>query len=157
MSRGLLTTRATSIEERRLRGVHRVEPLLLRLVGGARLQAIATGLRQRGQERGSSLLVPPAPLSAVTDIEAVVLGSAEFGGAALAEHGPAARRRRYSRALGLAALVVVVLVVPPWLANWPIWLGVIALAGLPVAALLARDRYRNLGHTVISDVPAASC
>ena len=76
VSRGLLTTRATSIEERRLRGVHRVEPLLLRLVGGARLQAIATGLRQRGQERGSSLLVPPAPLSAVTDIED---GRARFG------------------------------------------------------------------------------
>ena len=93
----------------------------------------------------------------MTKIEAVVLGSAEFSGAALAEHGPAARRRRYSRALGLAALVVVVLVVPPWLANWPIWLGVIAIAGLPVAALLARDRYRNLGTRSSQTVPAASC
>ena len=153
VSRGLLTTRATSIEERRLRGVHRVEPLLLRLVGGARLQVIATGLRQRGSDRGSSLLVPPAPLAAVTDVESVVLGSADFGDAALVLHGPAARRRRYSRALAVTALLVAVLWAIAWLANWPIWLtGVAAAAGLPVAALLAHDRYRNLGHAIVDGV-----
>ena len=76
-SRGLLTTRATSIEERRLHGVDRSEPLLLRLVGGARLQAIATGLRNRGSERGSALLVPPAPLATVIAVESAVLGTAE--------------------------------------------------------------------------------
>ncbi|MET0966004.1 MAG: PH domain-containing protein [Nakamurella sp.] len=153
VSRGLLTTRATSIEERRLRGVHRVEPLLLRLVGGARLQAIATGLRQRGSDRGSALLVPPAPLAAVTDIESVVLGSADFGEAALIQHGPAARRRRYSRALAVTALLVAVLWAIAWLANWPVWLtGVAAAAGLPVAALLAHDRYRNLGHAIVNGV-----
>jgi putative membrane protein len=153
VSRGLLTTRATSISERRLRGVHRVEPLLLRLVGGARLQAIATGLRQRGSERGSSLLVPPAPLAAVTGIESVVLGSADFGDAALVQHGPAARRRRYSRALAVTALLVAMLWAITWLANWPVWLtGIAAAAGLPVAALLARDRYRNLGHAIVDGV-----
>jgi len=151
VSRGLLTTRATSIEERRLRGVHRVEPLLLRLVGGARLQAIATGLRQRGSERGSSLLVPPAPLRAVTGIESEVLGSAEFGDATLAEHGPAARRRRYTRALGVSATVAVVLLALSWFAHWPILPALLAMAVLPIAALLARDRYRNLGHAIIRD------
>jgi len=152
VSRGLLTTRATSIEERRLRGVHRVEPILLRLVGGARLQVIATGLRERGAERGSALLVPPAPLGKVIQVESVVLGSAEFGDAELVQHGPAARRRRYSRALGITALLAGVLIVVPWWANWPIFLGLIATAGLPVAALLARDRYRNLGHSIVHDV-----
>jgi putative membrane protein len=152
VSRGLLTTRATSIEERRLRGVHRVEPLLLRLVGGARLQVIATGLRQRGAERGSSLLVPPAPLRAVTGIESVVLGSAEFGDAVLVQHGPAARRRRYSRSVGLAVVLLIVLLWLSWWANWPIALPVIAVAGVPLAALLARDRYRNLGHAIVDDV-----
>ncbi len=79
VSRGLLTTRSTSIEERRLRGLERSEPLLLRVVGGARLQAIATGLRHRGAERGGALLVPPAPLRTVLEVEAKVLGSAEPG------------------------------------------------------------------------------
>ena len=43
-TRGLLSTRATTIEERRLRGVELSEPLLLRWAGGARCVAIATGL-----------------------------------------------------------------------------------------------------------------
>ena len=72
VSRGLLTTRSTSIEERRLRGLERSEPLLLRAVGGARLQAIATGLRHQGSERGGALLVPPAPLRSVVEVEAEV-------------------------------------------------------------------------------------
>ncbi|MCW2953412.1 MAG: hypothetical protein JWQ48_2582, partial [Conexibacter sp.] len=51
VTRGLLTTRATTIEERRLRGVELSEPLGLRAVGGARCIAIATGLRVgRGAE-----------------------------------------------------------------------------------------------------------
>ena len=79
VSRGLLTTRATSIEERRLRGVERSEPLLLR-VGRRRP---AAGDRDRsassGSERGSALLVPPAPLRTVVEVEAAVLGSAEIG------------------------------------------------------------------------------
>ncbi|MGL5826193.1 MAG: PH domain-containing protein, partial [Nocardioides sp.] len=41
---GLFTTRSTSIEERRIRGVELTEPALLRLVGGAELSALATGV-----------------------------------------------------------------------------------------------------------------
>ncbi|MFD0820283.1 PH domain-containing protein [Micromonospora zhanjiangensis] len=52
VTRGLVTTRATSIDEQRLRGVELSEPLLLRVVSGARCIAIATGLRVgRGAER----------------------------------------------------------------------------------------------------------
>ena len=62
VTRGLITTRSTTIEERRLRGVEFSEPLLLRAVGGARAIAITTGLRVgRGAERGGSILLPPAP------------------------------------------------------------------------------------------------
>jgi putative membrane protein len=148
VSRGLLTTRSTSIEERRLRGLERSEPLLLRAVGGARLQAIATGLRHRGAERGGALLVPPAPLRTVVEVEARVLGSAEIGRSALVQHGPAARRRRFTRALGVAGLIVVALFGLAWWTGQPPFAASVSLLLLPLAALLARDRYRSLGHAV---------
>ena len=75
VTRGLITTRATTIEERRLHGTEVSEPLLLRMVAGARLIAIATGLRVgRGAERGGSLLVPPAPRAEVLRVAAEVIG-----------------------------------------------------------------------------------
>ena len=51
--RGLFTSRSISVEEARLRGVDLVEPLGVRLVGAARLDAITTGLAQdeRVEER----------------------------------------------------------------------------------------------------------
>src|SRR5215469_6413456 len=65
VTRGLVTARATSIEESRLRGAELSEPLLLRAVGGARTLAITTGLRVgRGAERGGTMLMPPGPLAA---------------------------------------------------------------------------------------------
>ncbi|MGS0687106.1 PH domain-containing protein [Nakamurella sp. GG22] len=148
VTRGLLTTRATSIEERRLHGVERSEPLLLRAVGGARLQAIATGLRERGSDRVRALLVPPAPLRTVLGVEAAVLGAGAAEDPPLRQHGPAARRRRYTRALGAALALVVVIGLITWRFDTSPWLAVASLLALPVAALLAADRYRNLGHTV---------
>src|SRR4051794_1214722 len=104
--RGLITTRAVTIEERRLRGVELAEPLLLRIAGGARCAAIATGLRAgRGAERGGSVLVPPAPRREAARVAADVLGTAEPVTAPLAGHGPRARRRRFTRALVPAAAI----------------------------------------------------
>lgn len=153
VSRGLLTTRSTSIAERRLRGVQRREPLVLRWAGGARLHAVATGLRRTGGEGGegggSSLLMPPAPVAEVLRVESTVLGE-RLTNAALAAHGPAARRRRYTRALVGAAAFAAVLALLTWWTDlpaqlYPIWVAV-ALIG---ALLLAADRYRSLGHTVL--------
>ena len=149
VTRGLLTTRATTIEERRLHGAEVSEPLLLRMVGGARLIAIATGLRVgRGAERGGSLLVPPAPRAEVQRVAAEVIGAEEPVTCALAAHGPRARIRRYTRALAGWALLVAALAVVHWAIGGPWWLPVAALALLPIALALAADRYRNLGHAV---------
>ena len=75
VSRGLLSTRATTIDMRRLRGVEISEPLLLRAARGARCIAITTGLRVgRGAERGGSLLLPPAPRQIARQVAAEVLG-----------------------------------------------------------------------------------
>jgi putative membrane protein len=149
VTRGLVTIRATTIEERRLRGIEVSEPLLLRAVGGARCIAIATGLRVgRGAERGGSLLLPPAPRSEALRVAAAVIGRREPVTAPLRAHGPAARRRRYTRALPLCALAIAGAVALWWWVDLPAWVWLGSLALLPCGALVAADRYRSLGHTV---------
>jgi putative membrane protein len=150
VTRGLVTIRATTIEERRLRGVEVSEPLLLRAVRGARCIAIATGLRVgRGAERGGTLLLPPAPRSEALRVAAAVIRRREPVTAPLLAHGPAARRRRYTRALPLCALVVAAAGALWWWAGLPAWVWLGSLALLPCGALAAADRYRSLGHAVV--------
>jgi putative membrane protein len=148
ITRGLLTTRATSIEERRLRGVELSEPLLLRAVHAARLSGITTGLASKGATGGgSSLLLPPAPVTVARDVAIEVVRDPAPLATVLTAHGPAARRRRFMRAL-LSASVLVVAVAAAIFWGAPGWLAVPAIMTVPVMALLAADRYRSLGHAV---------
>ena len=148
VTRGLLTTRATSIEESRLRGVELGEPLLLRFVHAARLTGISTGLSTRGRaDGGSSLLLPPAPIIVAQAVAAQILRDAEPVEVPLAAHGPAARRRRYVRALLPAFVLVLAAGAAIWSGASP-WLGFVAVLTIPVAALLGADRYRSLGHAL---------
>jgi putative membrane protein len=149
VTRGLLTTRATTIEERRLHGVEISEPLLLRLVRGARCLAIATGLRVgRGAERGGSLLLPPAPRAEAQRVGATIVGATEPLTCPLTEHGPRARNRRHTRALSGWAVVAAALAVPAALTSFPAWPAVVVVVVLPPVLALAADRYRSLGHAV---------
>ncbi|WP_205825873.1 PH domain-containing protein [Microbispora catharanthi] len=160
VTRGLLTTRAITIEERRLRGVEVSEPLLLRAVRGARLSAVTTGLRAaQGSQRGGSLLLPPAPRAAAVSVARLVLPSVAGASSAweaspvtadLTAHGPAALRRRFTRAYGVHALVLAALLALWWWAGLPSWTWLTAAALLPLTALLAADRYRSLGHALTS-------
>jgi putative membrane protein len=147
VTRGLLTTRATTIEERRLHGVEISEPLLLRAVGGARCIAIATGLRVgRGAERGGSLLLPPAPADEARRVGAAVVGAQAPLTCPLTLHGPRARARRYTRAVAGWALLAGASAGACAIFGWPAWIWQAALALLPLALALAADRYRSLGH-----------
>jgi putative membrane protein len=149
VTRGLITTRSITIEERRLHGAEISEPLLLRWVAGARLIAIATGLRVGlGAERGGSLLVPPAPRAEVQRVAAEVIGDPAPMTCPLVEHGTRARIRRHTRALAGWALLAAALAIIHWVAGGPSWLLAVALIVLPVAAALAVDRYRSLGHAI---------
>jgi putative membrane protein len=147
VSRGLLSTRNTTIDTSRLRGAELSEPLLLRAAGGARCLAITTGLRVgHGAERGGSLLLPPAPSEVARDVAAAVIGTTpEPFTRELISHGPAARRRRYTRALGSACVLIAASAVVLWHASALIWLGG-SLVLLALAGVLAADRYRSLGH-----------
>ena len=149
VTRGLLTTRATSIERRRLVGVEISRPLLLRAVGGARTQAVATGLRVgRGAEKGGEVLLPPAPLAHARAVATRVLdgnaGGAGVAGA-LQPHGRAARRRRYVRAL-LSGGVLVGGALLGLLTGGSVWPVPVAVLLLASAVPLAADRAAALGH-----------
>ncbi|MDQ1538072.1 MAG: putative rane protein [Actinomycetota bacterium] len=148
VTRGLLTTRSTSIEERRLRGVELSEPLGLRSVHSARLGGITTGLKGGGGAGGGgALLLPPAPQAVAREVATQILGDPAPLEVQLVAHGPAARRRRFTRAL----LTVLILIAAVGVAVWfgaPPWLLLPACGSVPVAILLAADRYRSLGHAV---------
>ena len=150
VTRGLLTNRVVTIDERRLRGTEFSEPLLLRWVHGARCIAIATGLRVgRGSERGGSLLLPPAPRTIAEGVTAAILGTEVPVHCELLRHGSVARRRRYSRIL-LVMVPPLVIVVGAWgLGVLPAWPALVAAGFLAVGLALARDRYRSLGHAVV--------
>ncbi|HEY3260530.1 MAG TPA: PH domain-containing protein [Pseudonocardiaceae bacterium] len=155
VSRGLLTRRSVSLEERRLRGVEVSEPLLLRAGRGARLSALATGSGsgQRGADR--SALLPPAPRAVAHQVAAAVLhrpATEPPTTRPLRRHPPAALRRRLVRAVVPAALLVLGLATAAANGALPSWPAVIVAAILlPSAVLLALDRYRNLGHAVAGE------
>jgi len=149
--RGLLTTRETSIDVDRLRGLEVHEPLGLRLAGGGRLTAVVTGLGRRSE--GSTALVPPAPRAVVIGVGEQVLGEPRPGApgplaVGLVSHGPAARRRRYLRALVPTSLLPVALAALWLAAGWPWWPVVVALLAPPAGLWLAHDRYAGLGHAL---------
>jgi putative membrane protein len=148
LRRGLLTTRSLSVEQSRMRGAEVAEPLLLRLVRGARCAAITTGLDAKTSNRGA--LLPPAPRAEAHRVAAAALlldDPAAGTDAVLIRHPPAALRRRLTRAL----LPSVALVAVAWALPELGWLWPAVLLVLPLAAVLAADRYRNLGHALRPD------
>jgi putative membrane protein len=146
LRRGLVTTRETSLDEDRVAGVSIGQPLGLRSAGGARLTAIVTGLDS--EQSGSSTLVPPAPVAVVERAAATVLGTAAPVTATLTGHGPAATRRRYTRAVGTAVLLAAAAAAVPLLLGAPWWSALPVLV-LPLGAVpLAADRARGLGHAL---------
>ncbi len=153
VTRGLLSVRATTISRGRLRGVEISEPLLLRAAGGARCIAIATGLHVgRGAEREGSVLLPPAPREVAMQVAGAVLGLPEdVCSGPLVRHGPAARRRRYVRALAGAALIIAAIWIATRAQHGPAWVWIGSFALLPAAALVAADRYQSLGHRLAGD------
>lgn len=146
VSRGLLTTRATTLEERRLRGLQLDEPLPLRLARGARVTAIATG----GDTGAAALLLPPAPRAEARAAAVRVLGDETPVTGPLRRHGAAATRRRWIRGLGPAAVLAAV---TGALAVAGVLPGVAAAALaavlLAAGAALAADRARRLGHALV--------
>ncbi len=147
--RGLFTSTETSLERQRVRGLEVSEPLGLRLAGAAKLTAIATGVS--GGESSRTMLAPVAPRTVIDEVGADVIDAPEPLHVALAQHGPAARRRRYTRALTGAAVLPVLAVAVVVALDIPWWTALPTLLTFPIGAMLAGDRYRRLGHALERD------
>ncbi|WP_292981193.1 PH domain-containing protein [Mycobacterium sp.] len=145
---GLLRLRERAYDMSRLRGGTLRQPLLVRMFGGARLDAVMTGVHGAGE---ASVLLPPCPMSTAQSVLTELVGDAEVVSGPLRGHGRRAATRRWTRALGLPLLAGIGLgiavalgaedAVPVWV--WPTWIAVTAWC-----ALLAVDRIDALGHRV---------
>jgi putative membrane protein len=143
LEHGLLRVREHTFDMRRLRGGTLREPLLVRMFGGARLDAVMTGVDGAGE---ASLLLPPCPRATAEAVLSELIARPDAVTGPLRGHGAAATRRRWTRALALPAVLLIAMAAlypwtPVWL--WPVW------AVLTVGCvLLASDRSRALGHRV---------
>ncbi|MFE6699368.1 PH domain-containing protein [Streptomyces sp. NPDC057718] len=151
--RGLFTSRSISVEEARLRGVDLVEPLGVRLLGAARLDAITTGLAKDHESKNAdhNTLLPAAPRTRADSLAADVLREADTPtGAALTPHPRAARSRRLRWSLAAALGPVLILtLLGALLTPVLLWIALgCAVVAVPVAVVLALDAYRALGHAL---------
>lgn len=141
LQHGVLRLREHTFDMRRLRGGTLREPLLVRALGGARLDAVMTGVNGVGE---SSLLLPPCPAATARTVLTDLTADSSVVTGPLRGHGPAATRRRWTRALAIPvglALAGAAVGLAVWL--WVAWAVVTVCC-----ALLAADRSRSLGHRV---------
>jgi putative membrane protein len=154
--RGLFTTRSLSLEQRRLRGVDVFEPLGARLLGAARVDVVATGLKLRTDRDSNSdpkTLMPAAPIGLARRVAVDVLQADPLSIVDIRPHPVAARTRRLWWAaytvFGVAAVLAVLGLLLTVVLLHLAWIAVLVLA--PVAVALALDDYRNLGHGLTDD------
>ena len=143
LEHGLLRVREHTFDMRRLRGGTLRSPLLVRLFGGARLDAVMTGVDGAGE---ASLLLPPCPRATAEAVLSELIARPDAVTGPLRAHGAAATRRRWTRALALPAVLLIAMVV--WYSWTPVWLWPIWVVLTVCCALLAVDRSRALGHRV---------
>lgn len=143
LEHGLLRVRQHTFDMRRLRGGTLREPLLVRLFGGARLDAVMTGVGGAGE---ASVLLPPCPRATAEAVLSELIVRPDVVTGPLRVHGAAAIRRRWTRALVLPAVLLIAMVA---MYRWtPVWLWLLWAVLTVCCALLAIDRSRALGHRV---------
>ncbi|MGP3954881.1 PH domain-containing protein [Nonomuraea sp. 3N208] len=156
LRRGLLTARSLTMEERRLRGVEISEPLLLRLGGGARVKAIATGLGKAGENETEDVaaLTPPLPRAVAARLATTIADTsagAGVGASVLVAHPLAARSRRVGRALVTVGVLAAGACAVSWLVPWPwvrAWVWAVPAVALPFGLWLAVESAKSLGHAL---------
>ncbi|QYJ04100.1 PH domain-containing protein [Nocardioides panacisoli] len=155
LTAGLFTTRSTTLELSRIRGLRLNQAPLIRWADGGDLATYATGV-----EEGVTAILPTAPVGEVERVGSALLGDAAPLTTPLQEHGPAARARlRFqglvSTGIGAAIGLGVVLAIhqapadsrPDSLPVIGIAAGLVLLNGL-LSWLAVHWQYRHLGHAL---------
>lgn len=157
VTRGLLTTRAVSLEEQRIRGVQTTERLLVRMFGGAELS-----VQSSGEGASDAQVLPTAPRDVVERVAAQILGDPTPVTVRATPHPPGALRRRLGWGLwpagavaaltGAAALDWLPFAAGDWLhTHLSVPLGVALTTVAAGWGLTAGwSAYRHLGHAVTS-------
>ena len=144
LTTGLFTTRSITVEEAKVRGVEMTEPVLMRLVGGAELSTIATGV-----EDGVTQVLPPCPRDVAVGVGEAVLEHSGPLTDPLVAHGPRAHRRAWTRQLVGALELVVVAAAAAWWFDLPwSWVAGLAVVLAVLAAVVGESSYRHLGHAL---------
>ncbi|MFN8194337.1 MAG: PH domain-containing protein [Nocardioidaceae bacterium] len=152
LTAGALTTRSTSVQEARVRGVELVEPVLLRLVHGAELATLATGVGSGGVTK----VLPPCPREVCQQVGHAILDADAPLGEPLHQHGSVARRRCYVRNQWVTLIATALSVVPTIALDLPRWLPVLVLVVFGAwGVLLGTLEYRHLGHLLTEEHLAA--
>ncbi|WP_370333497.1 PH domain-containing protein [Mycolicibacterium hippocampi] len=145
LSHGLLRVREHTFDMRRLRGGTLREPLLVRLFGGARLDAVMTGVAGAGE---ASQLLPPCPKSTAEAVLTDLIARPDAVSGTVTAHGPAATRRRWTRAMTLPVVVGGGLVTAAATVGVSLWVWPALAVLTAFSVFLAADRSRSLGHRV---------
>lgn len=144
LQHGLARLRENTFDMRRLRGGTLREPLLVRAFGGARLDAVMTGVGGAGE---ASVLLPPCPAATAQAVLADLIQQPDAVSGPLRAHGPAATRRRWFRALAVPVVSLAVLLAAA-VGGMPVWVWVLWVLLTVACVFLAVDRTRALGHRV---------
>ncbi len=148
LTAGAFTTRSTSVQEARVRGVELTEPVLLRLVKGGELSTLATGVGSGGVTK----VLPPCPREVCQQVGHAILHADAPLAEPLLPHGPAARRRCFVRNQWPTLIGAAASVVPTLVLDLPLWLPVLVAALLAAwGLLLATSEYRHLGHLLTDE------
>lgn len=138
--RGLLTRRVVILDKDRIRGVEVGDTVLRRPLGLAGVSAVAAGLQAR---TGKTTLAPVASTAETAALVRTVDPLAPAPADPLVAHPPASLPRRFVRAVPAPlVLLVVVLALTLW------WAVAVAAVLAILAAVVAIDRHRQLGHAL---------
>lgn len=141
---GLIKHTQRSYNRGRLRGGSLKEPLFLRLVGGAKADAIMTGIHSR--RVGGTILLPQSPVAETRRVLNQVLPTLDTE-ITLLRHGRHATLRRFTHALWpVAAVAAAQLLAQLAVPGWPAWPWAVVAGAAVFMALVALDRARSLGH-----------
>ena len=146
---GLFTTRSTTVEEAKVRGVQMHQQVLIGAAGGAELSLLTIGL-----EDNTPAILPAAPVAAVHRVAAEVLGDNKPLTMTLRGHGRRVLWRYLRRGVINGLIYIAVAVGATSTAHhfdvhWPWWATITILGITSVLAMVVPVlRYRKLGHAV---------